>query len=339
MHPQTPRDPIVELQQQVTALHRAVAGQRTMMIMLGLGLLAALTWNLIGGNHAPRAWAQDKEAMEVTCKALKVVDGKGKVRLQLAHNDAGGVIHLNNADGKPVAIVEGDKDGGLLSILGHDGKERAFVGVGDKQSGGLIYLKDTQGKNRASLLVYQDGHGGLAFRNADGKQEAFYGVSAKGQGGLINLNNPEGKNRVVIDCDKEGRGALEIINADDKSEIFMGSSAKGWGGLLNVNAPNGKASVILDVDENGKGRMNLRTKEEKRFVFAGADDEGGTIQVYGYDGQQRAFIGVGDKQSGGVFYLLNPDNNKARVTLGIDNNGIGYGEGRDSTGATRRAMR
>lgn len=339
MHPDTPRDPIVDLQQQITALHRAVARQHRVAIVLGLGLLAALVWNLIGGSNAPHAWAQDKEAMEITCRALKVVDDKGKVRLQLAYNQAGGVLHVNNAGGKTVAVVEADKDGGLLSILGHDGKERAFVGVGIKQSGGLIYLKDTQGKTRANLLVHQDGNGGLSFRNAGGTEEAFYGVSSKGLGGLINLNGPDGKSRVILDCDKEGRGALEMINADDKSEIFLGSSAKGWGGLLNINAPNGAAGIILDVDDKGMGRMNLRTKDAKRFVFAGADEEGGTIQVYGYDGKQRAFLGVGDKQSGGVFYLLNPDNNKARIALGIDANGVGYGEGRDSTGATKRALR
>src|SRR5688572_20231394 len=188
MPSETPRDPIVELQQQVTALHRAVAGQRSMMIALGLCLLAALAWNVVGGKDAPRAWAQDKDAMEITCKALKVIDDKGKVRLQLTQGELGGVLRLNNADGKTVAVVEADRDGGFLSVLGHDGKERAFVGVGDKQAGGLIYLKDTQGKNRANLLVYQDGNAGLQFRNAEGKQEAFYGVSSKGLGGLINLN-------------------------------------------------------------------------------------------------------------------------------------------------------
>lgn len=339
MHPDTPRDPIVDLQQQINALHRAVHGQRNLVIVLALGLLAALTWNVIGGTDAPRAWAQDKEAVELTCRALKVVDDKGKVRLQLAYNQTGGVIHLNNADGKTVAALEADKDGGFVSVLGHDGKERAFVGVGDKQGGGLIYLKDNQGKNRANLLVYQDGNGGLLFRNADGRQEAFYGVSAKGLGGLINLNSPDGKSRVILDCDKEGRGALEMINGDDKSEIFLGSSGKGWGGLLNINAPNGTAGIILDIDDQGMGRLNLRAKDAKRFVFAGADQEGGTIQVYGYDGKQRAFLGVGDKQTGGIFYLLNPDNNKPRIAIGIDDNGVGYGEGRDRDGAPKRAMR
>ncbi|MCI0683672.1 MAG: hypothetical protein L0Y71_16320 [Gemmataceae bacterium] len=339
MQPATPRDPIDDLQQQVNALHRAVAGQRTLVIVLGLGLGAALIWNLTSGHAAARAWAQDKGPMEITCRALKVVDDKGKVRLHLTHNNSGGVVHVHNADGKTLAVLEADKDGGFLSVRGHDGKERAFVGVGDKQAGGLIYLKDIHGKNRVNLLVYQDGNGGLSLRNAGGKQEAFFGASARGFGGLVSLNAPDGKTRVIIDCDQNGRGALEMINADDQSEIFLGSSAKGWGGLLNVNAPNGTAGVIMDIDEKGIGRMNLRTKDGQRFVFAGADPEGGTLQVYGLDGKQRAFVGVGDKQSGGVFYLLHPDNDKARIAIGIDNNGIGYGEGRDASGAPRRAMR
>ena len=338
MTQETPRDTVLDLQRQMTALNRAVATQRTLIFALGLGLVGAVAWNLVGGSGAPQALAQDK-AMEITCKALKVVDETGKVRVMLSFDKFGGIVRVNNAEGKAVATTESDADGGYLSILAHDGKERSFVGVGDKQAGGLIYLKDPNGKTRTSYLVYKDGNGGVNFRNAQDKQEAFFGVSAKGFGGLVNLNAADGKTRVILDSDKDGRGALELINADDKTEIFLGSSNKGWGGLLNINAPNGTAGIIFDIDDKGTGRLNLRTKDAKRLVYAGGDEEGGTYQVYGFDGKQRAFMGVGDKQTGGVFYLLNPDNNKARIALGIDDAGVGYGEGRDATGATKRAMR
>jgi hypothetical protein len=334
----TSPDPVAELQGQVAALHQAVATQRSLIVVLGVGLVAALIGNRAGGLGEPRAWAQDK-AMEISCRALKIVDDRGAIRLHLTSNAFGGVIHVHDADGKPVAAIETDKDGGFVSILGHDGKERAFVGVGDKQSGGLIYLKDVQGKNRATLLVYPDGSGGLTFRNVQGKQEAFFGASAHNYGGLVNLNGPDGKTRLILECDKEGRGALEVVNADDKTEVFLGSSAKGWGGLVNVNAPSGVAGVILDVDDKGKGRMNLRTKQAQRLAFAGGDEEGGTFQVYGLDGKQRAFLGVGDRQTGGIFYLLHPDNNKPRIAIGIDDTGVGYGEGRDESGAARRSLR
>ena len=337
MTPPTPPDAIRDLQHQVTALQRALARQRLLLLGLGAGLASVLTWNCIGGSAVPHAMAQDK-TMEVTCRALKVVDDAGKVRLQLAYNKSGGMIRLNNADGKPVVAVEADAVGGLVSILGHDGVERAFVGVGDRQAGGLIYLKDAQGKTRTSYHVYKDGNGGLNFRNAQDKQEAFFGVSGKGFGGLVNLNGPDGKTRILLDCDKAGRGALELINADEKTEIFLGSS-KGRGGKLDISGPGGSRGVILDVDDKGAGRLDLRTKDAKRLIYAGGDEEGGTCQVYGYDGKQRAFMGVGDKQTGGVFYLLNPDNDRPRVALGIDESGVGYGEGRDSNGTTKRAMK
>ena len=339
MNSNTLRDPLLDVQAQVNALHRAVARQRTLVWAFGLGLAAVLAWNLLSPGATTRAVAQDKGAMEITCRALKLVDDKGVVRVQLSYDKFGGIVQVNNTEGKKVATLEADGDGGFVSLLGHDGKERAFVGVGDKQSGGLIYLKDNQGKNRANFLVYQDGNGGLTFRNAQGKQEAFFGVSAKGLGGLVNLNGPDGKSRLILDTDKDGHGAVEMINNDDKTEIFLGSSAKGMGGLININGPNGTAGVILDIDDKGIGRMNLRTREAKRLVFAGGDEEGGTYQVYGFDGKQRAFLGVGDKQTGGVFYLLNPDNNKARIAGGVDNNGVGYLEGRDANGDTKRALR
>ncbi|GEM_PF-5888182 len=335
----TPRDPMLDLQAQVAALNRAVARQRTLVLGLGLVLLAVLVWNGVGGSAAPQVFAQDQAALDITCRALKVVDDAGKVRLQIASNKFGGVLRVNNADGKPVVALEADADGGFLSVLGHDGKERAFVGVGDKQSGGLIYLKDTDGKTRTTYLVYKDGNGGLNFRNAQDKTEAFFGASGKGYGGLINLNGPDGKTRVVLDSDKDGRSALELINGNDKTEIFLGCSAKGWGGLLNINAPNGTAGIMLDVDNKGVGRFDLRTKDGKRCVYASADEEGGAVQIYGHDSKQRVFMGVGDKQTGGVFYLLHPDNDKVRVALGIDSEGVGFGHGRDANGMTKRAMR
>lgn len=334
----TPHDPLLDLQAQVAALHHAVARQRAVLLGLGICLIAALTWNVLGGSMAPHAFAQDK-AMEITCRALKVVDDAGKLRLQIAYDKFGGMLRIHNAEGKPVAALEADAAGGFLSVLGHDSKERAFVGVGDKMSGGLIYLKDSDGKTRTTYLVYKDGNGGINFRNAQDKTEAYFGASGKGYGGLVNLNGADGKTRVILDSDKDGRGALELLNGDDKTEIFLGSSAKGWGGLLNINAPNGTAGLILDIDDKGMGRMNLRTKDAKRLAFAGADEEGGTFQVYGHDGKQRLFMGVGDKQTGGVVYVLNPDNNKARVAIGVDDNGVGYAEGRDVNGVTKRAMR
>jgi hypothetical protein len=331
-------DPLRDLQAQVSELHRAVARQRALMLGLGFCVCGALAWQFLAGSTAPRAFAQDK-ATEITCRTLKVVDDAGKLRVQIAYDKHGGMLRIHNAAGKPVATLEADADGGFLSVLGHDSKERAFVGVGDQMSGGLIYLKDTDGKTRTTYLVYKDGNAGINFRNAQDKTEAFFGASGKGYGGLVNLNGPDGKTRVILDSDKDGRGALELLNGDDKTEIFLGSSAKGWGGLLNINAPNGTAGLILDIDDKGLGRMNLRTKEGKRIAFAGGDEEGGTFQVYGHDGKQRVFLGVGDKQTGGVLYVLNPDNNKARVAIGVDNGGIGYAEGRDANGVTKRAMR
>jgi len=332
------QDPPHDLQVEVAALRRAVARQRAAVIALGIGLMGTLMWNVLGGSGAARAFAQDK-AMDITCRVLKVVDDAGRLRLQIASEKFGGMLRIHNAEGRPVATLEADADGGFLSVLGHDGKERAFVGVGDKMSGGLIYLKDADGKTRTTYLVYKDGNGGLNFRNAQDKIEAYFGASGKGYGGLVNLNGADGKTRVVLDSDKDGRGALELLNGDDKTEIFLGSSAKGWGGLLNINAANGAAALILDVDSKGLGRLDLRTKEGKRCVYASGDEEGGALHVYGFDGKQRLFLGVGEKQTGGVLYVLNPDNNKARVAIGVDDAGVGYAEGRDVNGTTKRAMR
>jgi hypothetical protein len=334
------RDALRALHERLSALERRDRrrGRALPLLLIAAGLLGALAGRF--GLPEPRVWAQERAAaMEITCRALKVVDEQGKVRVLLGVDQFGGIASVKNAQDKTVATIEADNEGGFLSISANDGGERTFVGVGDKQGGGHIYLKDDKGKRRGALTVYKDGHGGLSFLNEQNKNEIFLGPSTKGWGGLLNLNAPDGKARIILDVDKDARGALELLNNDQKTEVFIGTSAKSWGGLFNINAPNGKAGVILDIDEQGFGRMNLRTKEEKRFLFAGGDLEGGTISVYGLDGKERMFLGVGDKASGGMINLFNPDNNKARLLMGVDNGGVGFTEGRDAEGTTRRVLR
>jgi hypothetical protein len=332
-------DPLRALHDRLAALERREARRSRAfpVLLIGAALLGALAARF--GLPEPQVWAQERAAVEITCRALKVVDDQGKVRALLGSDKFGGIISVKNANEKTVATIEADNEGGFLSISANDGGERGFIGVGDKQAGGYIYLKDDKGKRRGTFTVYKDGHGGLVFHSDQGKNEIFLGPSTKGWGGLLNLNAPDGKARIILDVDKDQRGALELLNNDQKTEVFIGTSAKGWGGLFNLNAPNGTAGVIMDVDDHGFGRMNLRTKDAKRFLFAGGDQEGGTISVYGLDGKERLFLGVGDKSSGGLMYLLNPDNNKARLLLGVDNDGVGFAHGRDVDGTTRRSLR
>jgi hypothetical protein len=332
-------DPLRALEDRLAALERReLRRSRVLPVLL---MAAALVGAVVGrfGLPEPQAQAQERAAMEITCRALKVVDEQGKVRALVGHDKYGGIVSVKNANDKTVATIEADNEGGFLSVSANDGGERVFLGVGDKQAGGYIYLKDDKGKRRGTFTVFKDGHGGLAFQGDQGKNEVFLGPSTKGWGGLLNLNAPDGKARIILDVDKDARGALELLNNDLKTEAFIGTSAKGWGGLINLNSPNGTAGVILDIDDQGLGRINLRNKDAKRFLFAGGDQEGGTLSVYGLDGKERVFLGVGDKASGGTMYLLNPDNTKARLLMGVDNGGVGFVEGRDAEGTTRRSLR
>jgi len=324
------------LEQQMAALRTSVKVQRGVLVLFMVLSVLALG---LGGRGLHASAQGEKGAMEITCKALKVVDEQGKVRVQLTYDKYGGIVSVNNPAEKTVATMEADNDGGFVSIAGTDGKQRVFVGVGPKLAGGMISIHDDKGKQRGLFTVYPDGHGGLAFRNDQGKNEVFLGPSTKGWGGVLNLNGPDGKSRVIVDIDKDGRGVMEILNADAKSEVFIGTSAKGWGGLFNLNGPGGTAGVILDVDDGGRGRLNLRNKDAKRFLFAGGDQEGGTISLYGYDVKERMFLGVADKAGAGMLHIMSPDNNKSRVVMAVDNNGVGSVEGRDAEGTTKRLLR
>jgi len=338
------QDALAALAERLAMLERGALGaRRRTRLTPWVALAAALVGALVGrfGFPEPRVFAQDKDkagVMEVTCSALKVVDEQGKVRVQLGFDKSGGIVSINNADGKPQVAVKVDQEGGFVSVASHDGVERAFVGVNEGKSGGLVYLKDDKDKHRAYFGIAKQGHGGLSFSNPQGKNEIFIGTSTQGLGGLFNINAPDGRSRIIMDITKEGYGAFEMLNNDQKAEVYIGSSAKGWGGLFNLNSPSGAASVILDIDETSWGRLNLRDKSAKMFLYAGADADGGALRAFAHDGKERAFFGVGDKQSGGLIYLLNPDNAKARMVIGVDESGVGYAEGRDEGGVTKRAL-
>ena len=328
------------LRRQFDCLESAAATRRRWTIPAIAALLCAGWLMGRGAVGAGRAVAQeDKPAVEITCKALKVVDDKGMVRIHLTHDKFGGVIRLNDAAGKTIVAIEGDDEGGFMRVNGHDGIERAFLGVTDTKNGGLLALADDKGVNRISMGLNKEHVGGLSFRNAGGKSEVFLGASSKGWGGLLNLNGADGNSRVILDVTEEGRGALEILNNNKKAEVFLGTSGKGWGGMLNLNSAEGASAVILDVDDHAWGRINLRNGGGKMFLYAGADDDGGVVRAFGHDAKERAFFGVGDKQGGGLIYLLGTDNNKARLVLGVDGNGVGFAEGRDAAGVTRRSLR
>ena len=299
---------------------------------------------LLGGIMAfamsAPAWgvAQDGEkpaAQEITCKKLTVVDAKGKPRVVLAFNDAGGSIELINKSDKKIATIVTDQFGGVVRLFGNDEKRlliiggnndgcqvnacdpdgniRAFLGVDGAKEG---YLSLRNSKDKTTVYVGEDDDGGLVRAYGhDGKVRAFFGVGLKGGDGLIMLHGTDGKRRHLLGSDKDN--VYHSLSTDDgiiQHDIRGGKT----GAYHSFFAKDGKA-IITHVgasNDNGEGLIRLNTAQGKTHSYLGSNKNG----------------------TGGLILLNTPDDS-SRVVIGIDGNGVGFGEGRDADNVIRRALK
>ncbi len=228
------RDQIAELRREIEALKALPKGARSpraartgFLVLAGLliGLIAGWSWQ----EPAAHA-AQDKDGKDIVCSSLKVV----------------------GAGGRTLTVVGSDADGGFIQIFAPDGKERAFIGVDQKQEGGLVYLNGTDGKARSVWNVNRN-HAVLSLRNPAGKDEIWIGSSYSDLGGVINVNGTNGKARFIMEVDKKGLPGMYMNNNEGALEVFLGSYNQGFGGLLNLNSPAGPSRVIMGVNKDGHG--------------------------------------------------------------------------------------
>jgi hypothetical protein len=158
----------------------------------------------------------------------------------------------------------------------------------------------------------------LTIVNADGKPRMV--LTFNEGGGFIKVMNTEGKNIATISGEKFG-GAFDLFGPDEKRSFGVGSNKDGC--QLNVRDADGQARGYLGVDGAKEGYLSLKNSKGKTTLYCGEDDDGGLVRVFGHDGKERAFFGVGAKQGDGLLMLYGTDN-KRRHWIGSDENGPAY---------------
>lgn len=103
------------------------------------------------------------------------------------------VVHPN---GRTLATLGYDDDGGLLRINDYDGRTLTWVAVDTHREGGLIAIGNRQ-RNVIRLHVDRDTDGGRLYLGArDGTTVLATGDG--GSGGYLRVNEPDGSARVVL---------------------------------------------------------------------------------------------------------------------------------------------
>ncbi|HZZ77079.1 MAG TPA: hypothetical protein VFE62_01090, partial [Gemmataceae bacterium] len=277
----------------------------------------------------------DKGPQELTCKKLTIVNADGKPRMVLTYSESGGVIHVMSTEGKKLATIGGEKFGGIFRLYGPDEKRslilgnnkdgcqinvcdadgnfRAYLGV-DGAKEGYLTLKNS--KDKTTLYCGEDDDGGLirAYGH-DGKERAFFGVGAKGGDGLIMLYGTDGKRRHWLGSE------------NDISSHYIYST----GGVLQHEIRGGKTgSYHTMMSKDGQSIIST--------IGASNDSGEGILRLNTVKGKTVAYLGSNKNNTGGLI-LLNTPEDSSRVVIGIDANGVGFGEGRDADNVVRRSLR
>lgn len=184
---------------------------------------------------------------------INACDPNGNIRAYLGCDSSHeGYFSLRNKDNKTIAYGGADDDGGLVRIYGHDGKERVFVGVGNKKGDGLLMTYGTDNKRRfwigsdeeaCAITMYSTG-GVLQHELRGGKGGAFHSMFTKDGKSLI---------ATVGAANDSGEGILRLNSTQGKTQAYIGSNKNGSGGLILLNTPNDSSRVVIGIDANGVG--------------------------------------------------------------------------------------
>ena len=160
----------------------------TLILTGGLGLLVGLllTDRFAGQAALAQKSGTQSNIMIVPVGGLYFKTPDGKVVAKMAANQDGGNISIFNAAGQAVAWVGAVSDGGYLTINNNQGKRVA--GLWAIPNGGSLGIANNEAKPVAGIYVTQDG-GRLILNNYDGKMGMD--LTADKDSGMINIYNKE----------------------------------------------------------------------------------------------------------------------------------------------------
>jgi hypothetical protein len=271
------------------------------------GWCAVLMCGFLGGwlgrfiTEPAHARAQAEGAKDIVAKSIKIVNDQGKPAVELSQDTFGGFGRVFNAEGKVIVNLEGDADGGYVRVSGQEGGERAFLGVGNKKGGGLLYFRNAEAKNFPVEIGVGPRGGYVNLNSLVSDKVAVWLGSDNTYNGVVHVHDNQGLHRCELGSNKEG-GALSLTGSKrNQPHVYLGTGDLDLGGLLLLRNDDGKVRAEMGQGRNG-GYLYLNGNKDDRPHIAldtSNDQRGGYLQVKSNSG-------------------------KAIVEAGIDNTGAGY---------------
>ena len=195
----------------------------------------------------------------VRAKRFEVVDGKGRVRIELSMGADGRLpgLRIRDAEDKPRAALGLALDG-LSSLILCDkaGKPRAALSVPPDGSP-LLVLADEKGKTRAALSLNSEGCSGLSLwgtsgvtlRDAEDKPRVGLPLALDGPLGLLLCDNA-GNPRAGLTLDTDGSPALDLRDEKGRQRAALGTTSLE---MTHTGATEKRAeSSLVLFDRDGK---------------------------------------------------------------------------------------
>lgn len=243
---------------------------------------------------------------------------------------AGGNVNVFNG-GQAQATVELNGSGSRISTYGGDGleqirlwgpswgelwlhdsgvaNERTVFLTANSNSGGQLFLYDTNASQRATLSGLTAGGTLTLYDNAASSSVVLDGgagnVEAEGQ---VSKISSAGAIKATLGTNGTDQGALRTYDASGDQTVVVGSNgAANSGGLVNVHMANSIwPGMTVDGDDGNSGRLTLLRTNNDDSIIIDADSvgSGGQISMQDGDGSETVEILAAETTTTGAQIVL-----------------------------------
>jgi hypothetical protein len=176
--------------------------------------------------------------LQLEAGALSIRHSGENAPIVLQAQQGGAGVYLNDAEGRPRAVIQVDEEGAHFEIWNK--QRQVVVSIGETNDGaGEIYVAGADGKPRAGLKVTPVG-GAVSAQNADGHINTL--MIGKGDGGTI----------VVADAD--GHPLVEIAAITGQGTVAVKQASGAQAAALTSDESGGALAVF---DSEGRPRQTL----------------------------------------------------------------------------------
>lgn len=316
------------LQRRAAALEQRLArSRRSTLLTPALFLVAGF---VLGGICL--SWQDAQSLAQEATGPLAKAAQPGQQMRDLVCNS----LKIVGPDGKARVTIGFDKISGFVTVCGSDGKARSELSTNNGQFGALG-LFDENTKMRVFVYGHAQGGGAAKFMNKDGTEHVYIGTDKDKDSGLVILKGSNNQRLVELAHDADG-GVVRVNGHDGKARANLWVVQGGKNGMLTLHNEQGEKRVWLGVDEHG-GVLNLDGANGKTQVYLDCDNKwGGGLDLYGPQNTKLIYLGGNSHNGHGLFQLYSSGGQK-RVSMLVDDGGVGGVYGYNAAGQTIRSLK